>query len=810
MERVVLAKRKMSTITEASSISLNSIMRFSLLLPAMMLANALIAQNSGALKGKVLIEDGAGNLAGHGAGAHEPEYIGLPGAYVRWAHETSSMTVTDGFGYFKLSGAQIGDTLFASMLGYNTAAWIFDGSSYVDIPLTAGVDLGEAEVVARKSATQFSLLSPLDVQSLNRKELAKAACCNLSEAFETNASVDASFTDAVTGTRQIRMLGLDGKYSQIQVDNLPGPRGLSAVRGLLFIPGDWVNEIHISKGAGTVTQGYESITGQINVALKNPDTADPYHANLYVNGAGRKEFNYVSRHDVSRRWSTAILIHGLHNEQSNDRNNDGFLDTPMQRHFVGRNEWKFKGDRGIRGEYAASYVNTEAVAGQQAAFEDSMGWRDWMNLMETPAAPSWSAITAIERLELSAKTGFVFPNAEWRTIGTQWNYYNHHHEQRFGKNEYDGKEQFFRGNVLYSDILGTTDHKFTAGATYVYNSFDESFSVSDTMGMSPSRQEQIPGGFLEYTWNSNERWNVIAGIRYDQHNLFGRFISPRFHARWSATENTSIKLAAGKGYRTSNHFMEQLGAWASQRQWNWNVYGTTVPEEATNFGLNVTSKFRLNYREATLTLDGYSTQFQNKLVVDLDRSTGAIDLSTLDGQSFANSAQFEFNWDVHRRWDMRLAYRWVNAHTDRTPGNPTLDPFVSRHRAFSQFSYASQMNERKGQWRADMTFQWIGAQRLPLTSENPVVFQREAMAPHFVQLNVQVTRQFTPQFSIYGGVENALNYKQDRPIIAADYGMEPVSEADFNQYFDASLVYGPIFGRMLYAGLRWGILSADR
>lgn len=781
-------------------------MRPSFLLSLLLMTSALFAQDGGTLRGKVLIEEHSGEGFDGPQGNDEPEYIGLPGAYVRWSHDVTSTTVTDGFGFFKIKKANVGDTLLASMLGYNSAGWIFDGTSYVDIPLTAGVDLGVAEVVERKAATQFSLLSPLDVQSLNRKELAKAACCNLSEAFETNASVDASFTDAVTGTRQIRMLGLDGKYSQIRVDNLPGPRGLSAVRGLLFIPGDWVNEIHISKGAGTVTQGYESITGQINVALKNPETADPYHVNLYVNGSGRKELNYVSRHDVSRRWSTAVLIHGLHNEQLNDRNADGFLDTPMQQNFVGRNEWKFKGDRGIRGEYAVNYVNTASVAGQNSAFDDGADWGQWMGLMDSLSGP-WSAITAIERFEVSAKTGFVFPDAEWRTIGTQWNFYNHDHQQRFGTKDYSGSEQFFRGNVLYSDIFGSTDRKFTVGATYVRNSFDETYIDNDTLRISPNRVEQIPGVFFEYTWNPNERLSMIGGIRYDQHNLFDRFVSPRFHARWSATENTSIKVAAGKGFRTSNQFMEQLGAWASQRQWNLNYYGLPVPEEATNFGVNVTSKFRLNYRDASLTLDGYSTQFQNKLVVDLDRSTNAIDFSNLDGKSFANSAQAEFNWDVHRRWDMRLAYRWVNAHTDRTPGNPTLDPFVSRHRAFGQFSYSSQLNEREGQWRSDITCQWIGAQRLPSTSDNPEAFQRPDMAPDFFQMNAQITRQVTPEFSIYAGVENALNYKQDRPILAATYDLGPPSSSDFDQYFDASLVYGPIFGRMLYAGLRWGILA---
>lgn len=760
----------------------------------------------GELRGKVLTQEQPGSS---GSVRDEPVYIPVPGAYVRWAHDASTTTVTDGFGFFKIPKASVGDTLMASMLGYDTVGWVWNGESYVDIPLTSGVSLNTAEVIEERASTELSLLSPLDVQSLNRKELVKAACCNLSEAFETNASVDASFTDAVTGTRQIRMLGLDGKYSQVQVDNLPGPRGLSVVKGLTFIPGDWVNEIHISKGAGTVTQGYESITGQINVALKNPETADPLHVNFYVNGAGRLEYNHVSRHDVSRRWSTAVLLHALVNEQINDRNADGFLDTPMQRNYIARNEWKFKGDRGVRGEYAVTAVQTEAVAGQSSAFSSDASWEEMMALMHEPT-DQWSAITEVDRLDFTAKTGFVFPNAEWRSIGTQWSFYDHRHRQRFGTSSYTGKERFFRGNVLYAGIIGNTNHAFTTGGTFVYNSFDEKteFQLNDSVSLAnrSSREERVPGVFFEYTWTGNERWSVIGGLRYDHHNLFDPFLSPRLHARWSVTENISWKIAAGRGYRTPNPFMEQLGSWASQRNWYWGYDSQVLPEIATNVGTNFTGKFRLNYREATLTLDAYSTRFQNKLVVDLDQATDAVHLYNLSGESFANTAQAEFNWDMHRRFDLRLAYRWVNAHTDRIVGSPTEDPFVSKHRGFSQLSYASPLDDKEGQWRADATFQWIGAQRLPLTSSNPEAFQRDDVAPDFFQLNAQITRQFKPELSIYAGVENALNFQQDRPIIGADYGDNPVAQEDFNQFFDASLVYGPILGRMIYAGLRWGIL----
>jgi outer membrane receptor for ferrienterochelin and colicins len=298
-------------------------------------------------------------------------------------------------------------------------------------------------------------------------------------------------------------------------------------------------------------------------------------------------------------------------------------------------------------------------------------------------------------------------------------------------------------------------------------------------------------------------------LRYDHHNMFGGIWSPRLHARWSATENTSIKVAAGRGFRTANPFVEQQGAWASQRTWTGldAVYESLQPEIATNVGVNLTSKFRLNFRDASLAVDAYNTWFENKLVVDFDQSVHELQLYNLDGESFARSLQAEFNWDIHRRWDMRLAYRWVDAHTTRMNGKPSRDPYVSTHRAFSQWSYATATEENGAQWRGDATVQWVGSMRLPLTGNNPEDFQRDEYSPDFLQVNLQVTRQFSSALSIYLGVENLLNYKQDQPIVGAEYGDNSVTQSEFDNYFDASMIYGPIFGRMSYVGLRWGIPS---
>ncbi|MBM55372.1 MAG: hypothetical protein CMB32_02315 [Euryarchaeota archaeon] len=782
-----------------------------------LLGTSALAQNT--IKGKVFTpESQAGH--NHASGAHqgEEQFIPLPGATVIWKG-TRSGTMTDAHGFFKLPAMNQGDTLQVSMVGYETVGLVYKGQKYVEIPLRQGVEIDAAEVDGTRKSTSISLLDPLNVQQLNRKELAKAACCKLSSAFETNASVDASFTDAVTGTRQIRMLGLDGKFSQILVDNLPGPRGLNVIQGLNFIPGPWIDGIAISKGTGSVTNGYESITGQINVAMRNPENAEPLHINVYASGDGRTEWNHVSSHKINRKWSTALLSHAENASQLNDRNFDSFLDTPLKRDIVLRNEWKYSGDRGIRGEYSITGVRMNHMAGQKAVFDSSSTnpFGLYQDLLQTDTTGNWSAATKIDRVEASAKTGYVFPGKEWQSIGTQFYGSYHSHEHRFGIRSYEGIEKFFRGNVLLSSIIGNTDHKFTTGASFLYDDFYEYGNWGNVPGdeepmfESRTRTEVVPGAFFEYTWTANERLVAVAGLRGDFHNLYGAFASPRLHIRYCILEETSIKLVAGRGFRTANVLMEQIGSWASNRKWY--IQDDLQPEIATNLGLNLVSKFKLNSRDASLSLDGYYTDFDNRVVIDLYASSGHVEvynLSTSDdrGDSRSITVQAEFDWSVHRRLDVRTAYRWVDARTVymdfSNPNQLRQDPFIAKHRAFTQWSYASKPKSEGQQLRIDGVLQWVGPQELPDNMiDSPY---HPTTTPSFTQANLQVSQTFKDNFELYVGVENIFNVVHENPIVGAIQTIEG-PEVDMNA-FDASLVYGPIFGRMTYVGLRWTLGAA--
>jgi outer membrane receptor for ferrienterochelin and colicin len=423
--------------------------------------------------------------------------------------------------------------------------------------------------------------------------------------------------------------------------------------------------------------------------------------------------------------------------------------------------------------------------------------------------PRWTMDTDVQRAEVQAKVGYVLPGEEGRSWGSQWSLSTHRHQHHFGVRTYDGIQNTFRCKILRSGFMGSPDRSFSAGVSYLYDDFDESGTwsapaVPEDLPTTDSlaRTESVPGAFMEMTWSGNPRATVVSGLRVDRHNIWGTVVTPRLHARWSATENTSFKMVAGTGFRTPNVLMEELGVWASNRVWH---IADLEPERGWNAGINLTSKFKLGHRDADFSLDGYWTEFQNRAVVDLDQDPHAVHVYNLDDQeSRSLTAQAELGWSVHRRVDMRLAYRFVHATTQRLDAETAgtlLDPYVPKHRAFTQWSYASKANDQGGQWMGDLTVQWVGPQRIPRPNEFFDGRNAATLEDDFVVVNGQVSRTFKPGTDLYLGVENIFNYRQANPIVASHLALDDTSQ-DFENNMDASLVYAPIFGRMVYVGVR--------
>jgi len=735
--------------------------------------SGLWAQNTTEINGQVveLKEDG--------------KKVPLTGASVYWLGTTKG-SATDPDGNFKLKTIPQTDKLVISFVGFRSDTITASTSSGpILIALQSDETLEEVTVTHEQKSTTFSFTSSLKIEEVNEKELLKAACCNLSESFETLPSVDVSFTDAVTGVRQIQMLGLAGPYTQITRENMPNVRGLSANYGLTYTPGTWVDGMQLIKGVGSVVNGFESIAGQINVELRKPEEADALYFNSYVNEMGRMEGNLNLATDIKNTdWSTALLLHTSHMPFENDRNSDGFLDNTLYNDFIGLNRWKYIGANGLMAQFGVKFTNLSKTGGQ-VGFErgteiDPM----------SPQNSLWGMESNTRRIEGWAKIGKVFIDMPWKSYGLQLAATAHQQDDVFGLRNYSGKQTSLYANFVYQSIFWNTNHKFKTGLSWMYDNYEEQLLTD-----SYDRVESVPGAFFEYTFEPSDKVSAVAGLRTDYHNLFGFFATPRAQIRYAPSLNTVFRVSGGRGQRTANLLAENRNLLASARNFVIESNSTDTPygldaEVAWNYGVNLTQYLTLLDREASLSVDFYRTDFQNQIVVDLDRNTQAVHFYNLEGESFSNSLQLQADWEILPRLDVRLAYRWLDVKT--TYSEQLLEkPLVSEHRAFGNLAYATNKN-----WKFDVTLNWQGSRRLPDTRSNPEQYRLTERSPNFYTLNWQVSKAWG-RTEIYLGMENVLNFRQDNPILA--------SAQPFSPFFDSTMVWGPIFGRNTYAGLRYRI-----
>ncbi|MFK7934761.1 MAG: TonB-dependent receptor [Saprospiraceae bacterium] len=706
----------------------------------------------------------------------------LTGASVFWLGDEMFGTTTDVDGTFSLPTTVYTKKLVVSYVGYAADTIDFTGQYEAEITLANAVTLEDVEVTYRRKATEISFIDPIKVQQISSKELTKAACCNLSESFETNPSVDVSFTDAVTGTRQIQMLGLAGPYVQITRELIPDARALASIQGLTFTPGPWIESIQLAKGAGSVSNGFESMTGQINVELKKPEESENFFFNAYQNVMGRSEVNTNFKFQLNDQWSTGFLLHGSRLQAENDRNEDGFYDQPNYNNFIGINRWRYQGDNNWEGQAGVKIFVNDHSGGQIAP-------RGEVNTQ------LWSAVGNTKRFEAWAKAGRIFPNRPGESFGSQFNVVSHTKEDTFGNRQYLGEQRSFYGNLLYQGIIGTTLHQYKTGVGLTYDDVRESLNRSLENGASLVNfdyQEIIPGAFFEYTWLPDDAFTLVAGLRYDHHNFYGSFITPRLHLRYAPSENTVLRASIGSGRRTARLIAENLGRLASSRTFIGAGLSLRNIEEldqeaAWNFGLNLTQNAKISDRDLILSLDTYHTRFQQQIVIDVD-AAHLVRFYNLTGESYSTSLQAQVDYELLSNFDIRLAYRFNDVKVDYLAGQREM-PFVSKHRAFINAAY--ELNES---WMFDATLNWRGSQRIPDTNLKVTEYQLSERAPDFFLLNAQVSKNFGEKFSLYVGGENLLNFRQQNPILAAN---DP-----FSNEFDASLVWGPIFGRNVYTGLR--------
>lgn len=735
----------------------------------------------------------------------------LPGVNVYWAGTTQG-TFTDDHGKFRISrGGKGNDKLVVSLLGYRRDTMVVSGDhSKLEIEMHTGDrQLSEVEIKGRQDNSFVSKMKAQSTTVITIGELQRAACCNLAESFETNASVDVSYSDAVSGAKQIQLLGLSGIYSQIMTENVPLIRGLAAPYGLNYVPGPWMESIQVAKGTSSVVQGYESITGQINVEYKKPENSEKLYLNFYGNSNLRFEGNASGAIKITDKLSTSLLVHADDFRHKFDRNDDGFMDLPKLTNINVFNRWDYIDPGKWVSRLGVKYLY-EARNGGQMDFDKSTWNTDTTGI--TNDSKKYGIGITTNRFEAFWKNGVFFKGSSQSSLGLILSFINHQQDAFYGINLYHGHEQNFNANLIYTAQFDGEKHKFSAGGSYFYDGYSENFVqtrlayryqyLPDTVTPTyddkftlvndsvytyvTDRYEWAAGGFLEYTFNLKDKFTLIAGMRTDYNNRWGFLFTPRLHLRVTLAKGLVLRGSVGKGYRSPNLLAENSPMLISQRV----LYFAPDlgNEEAWNFGLSLTWDFTLFDRKAELSIDGYSTSFVKQVIVDQDSLPTAVFFYNLNGKSYANVIQAQFSFQPVKRFTVLGAFRYNDVMV--TEGNQLRQKaLVNQYKALLTLAYATKFDK----WKFDLTGQLNGPSRIPDTKKMPAVLQLPEKSPVWFNLLAQVTRKFK-NFEIYVGGENLFNVRQTDPIV--EY-FKP-----YHTHFDASMAWGPVVGITGYAGIR--------
>lgn len=742
----------------------------------------------------------------------------LAGASVYWAGTTVGAS-TDAEGAFLLHRVKGYDRLVASYLGYvNDTLRIDEAVQRADFALRAeGVELEGVVVEGNLSGNFVKRDGIVKGEMISFAGLCKMACCNLAESFENSASVTVGYSDAISGARQIKMLGLAGTYTQILDENRPIMRGLSAPYGLSYTPGMWLNSIQVSKGVASVTAGHEAITGQINLEHRKPTDSERLFVNLYLDDELRPEANVSTAFPVSRdkKLSSVILLHGSGDTdvRKMDHNHDGFRDLPRSAQFNVANKWLYAADNGTQVRWGWKFVQESRLGGMldyrnTDAMREAM-FRDWDWQTEGTRMPLYGSHIRNRNVNGYFKVGMpvgpsVYDEAEQDEMRSNLAFvadFDHFDEEAyFGLNDYSGNQNSLALNLMYNHYF-TYRSSLNVGVQAHLDYYRETLG-NDTPWLGSDRaydfgrDEEEVGAYAEYTYAVRDKFSVVAGLRGDYNAFYDRFfLTPRGHVKWNVTPSTTLRASAGLGYRSTNVITDNIGMLATGRELVIPALGDLDRlEKALTLGGSLTQTFGLvNPGDATLSFDYFRTQFCNSVVVDQEYDAQTIRVYDSDGRSFTNTYQIDFSWTPVERLDIFATFRYTDSRMtiDRPDGTTARveRPLVSEYKTLLNIQYATKFRR----WVFDATAQLNGPARIP-TQTGDLADSR--YSPRYPMFYAQVSRK-VGKFDIYVGCENIADYRQEDPILNA--------ANPYDYKFNSMNVWGPLMGRKFYAGLRFNL-----
>jgi hypothetical protein len=655
-------------------------------------------------------------------------------------------------------------------------------------------NLDEVTVSSSRSGTVLSSISPFKTETITTTGLKKMACCNLSESFENSASATVGFTDAVSGAKQIQLLGLSGIYTQTLAENIPTLRGLSSTYGLSYIPAAWLESIQISKGTSSVVNGYESITGQMNLEFKKPNFTEPLFVNLYMDNDLHYEGNITASAPVAKNLWTGLLLSGMLGTAVHDENGDNFLDMPKMKYVNAYNRWFYLNDeKGIQSRTGVKFLYEDRKAGQDSLCH-------LKHNIPLEGVTLWESFITNKNFTAYNKTGLALGDREGQSLGVINSFSHYEQSSEFGLKTFKGIQNSYYLNVLFSSYIGNTNHRYVAGASFTYDSYNTEFrdgmysyslDVPNTSLRAIDRREAVSGVFGEYTGTGVKNLTFVTGLRMDYNNRFGWSVTPRLNLKYDLSQFVIIRASAGRGLRSPNTLAENIGLMASSRLFVLSNIDSLDIEKAWNLGGNIAFNIPIwGDRQAKLSIDFFHTNFRNQIIVDTERDRNAVYFYNSGGATnYANAWQSDLSATLFKGFDLFAAFRYNNnriTYFDGVQRIETDKPLVSSYRGLINLSYARPLRR----WVFDVTAQFNGRTRLPgLNGYN----SEKIYSPAFPVCFAQVTRN-SKHFDVYLGAENIFGYRQKDPIRKW--------ETPFDRDFDASMVWGPVNGIRFYGGIR--------
>lgn len=639
------------------------------------------------------------------------------------------------------------------------------------------LSLKTIEVVAGGRKGTLRSQGIVQALSITQQELQRAACCNLGESFTTNPSVDVNYSDASTGARQVRLLGLSGAYVQLMQENIPSLRGLAQAFALGYVPGPWMQSIQVSKGSASVKNGYEGITGQINVEYLKPQGLEEININLYGDSRQKLEANLDGNLTVARNLSTGLMLHYEQDFRNHDDNHDGFIDKPSVKQLNIQNRWALMTPRyilqaGIRG------LGEKRISGQTHEYTTNLGVTE----------PLYRIDIGGTRVEGFAKQAYFLDEDRKSNIALITSLATSSIDAHYGEKRYDAKGTNLYANLIYENNL-TDEHNLSTGLSFVHDNYNQAIRTvhNPSLPLTPLHEhEQVLGAYAQYTYTLGDKFSLMGGLRLDHSNLHGSFVTPRLHLKYRAFGDFILRGSLGRGYRNIFALPELHYLLSSGRQLQ---IDQLQQEAAWTMGISAEGSLNLWGEEIKLNAEYYHSTFDRQVILDMDTRPDTYHVTNLNGKSWAGAMQVEASWAPSRQFNASVAYRWMNVYTSYQ-GELLERPLTNRYKGLISLSYRSPLEK----WQVDATLQLNGGGRMPkprLDLNNAPLWANTF--PAYEHLNVQITRYFRG-WSLYLGGENLTGRKQSPLLIDA--------HKPWGNFFDPTLVWGAVHGAMLYAGLR--------